>query len=113
MMLIGWLRDHDMRKFNARETRRTIGGILRQSTHMNAACKALEGAGLIRPAFSRAGESKGQRRKDYEVNPVARHQNSDSLKGRRVCRCVVKTARQVRGLNENKRLVGRLVKQIA
>jgi Protein of unknown function (DUF3987) len=70
MILIGWLRDHDMRKFNAREARRTIGGILRESAHMNAACKTLELAGLIRPAFSRAGESKGQRRKDYEVNPV-------------------------------------------
>jgi hypothetical protein len=70
MTLIRWLRDHDTRKFNARETRRTIGGILRESTHMNAACKTLERAGLIRPAFSRAGESKGQRRKDYEVNPV-------------------------------------------
>jgi hypothetical protein len=70
MLLVGWLRDHDMHKFNARETRRTIGGILREPTHMNAACKTLEGAGLIRPAFSRAGESKGQRRKDYEVNPL-------------------------------------------
>jgi Protein of unknown function (DUF3987) len=70
MTLIGWLRVHDMRKFNARETRRTIGGILRQSAEMNAACKTLELAGLIRPAFSRAGESKGQQRKDYEVNPV-------------------------------------------
>jgi hypothetical protein len=70
MMLIGWLKDHDVRKFNARETRRTIGGILRESAHMNATCKILERAGLIRPAFSRAGESKGQRRRDYEVNPV-------------------------------------------
>jgi Protein of unknown function (DUF3987) len=70
MTLIRWLKDHDMRKFNARETRRTIGGILREPAHMNAACKTLELAGLIRPAFSRAGESKGQQRKDYEVNPV-------------------------------------------
>jgi hypothetical protein len=70
MTLIGWLRDHDMRRFNARDTRRTIGGILRESADMNAACKTLEQAGLIRPAFSRAGESKGQRRRDYDVNPV-------------------------------------------
>lgn len=70
MTLIRWLRNHDLRRFNARQTRRTIGGILRESAHMNAACKTLELAGLIRPVFSRAGESKGQQRKDYEVNPV-------------------------------------------
>jgi hypothetical protein len=70
MTLIGWLRDHDMRRFNARDTRRTIGGTLRKSVDMNAACETLERAGLIRPAFSRAGKSKGQQRKDYDVNPV-------------------------------------------
>ena len=70
MTLIRWLRDHDMRELNAREGRRTIGGILREPAHMNAACKTLEKAGLIRPVFSRAGKSKGRQRKDYEVNPV-------------------------------------------
>ena len=70
MTLIRWLRDHDIREFNARQTRRTIGGILREPAHINAACKTLELAGLIRPAFSRAGKSKGRQRKDYEVNPV-------------------------------------------
>lgn len=70
MTLIRWLKDHDLRRFNAREARRRIGGVLREPAHMNDACATLERAGLIRAAFSRVGHSKGQQRKDYEVNPA-------------------------------------------
>jgi len=77
MTLIRWLRDHNIRTFNARETRRTIGGTLRQSAHMNTACETIEKAGLIRSVFKRAGETKGQKRKNYEVNPVIFDQGNE------------------------------------
>ena len=67
MTLAQHLRKTAALSFNARDVRRTIGGELREPAHMDAACKTLEEAGLIRPA--RASEAIGRRPKNYEVNP--------------------------------------------
>ena len=67
MTLAQHLRKTAALSFNARDVRRTIGGELREAAHMDAACKTLEEAGLIRPA--RASDAIGRRPKNYEVNP--------------------------------------------
>ena len=67
MILAKHLRRSGRATFNARDVRRAIGGELREAAHMDAACKTLEEAGLIRPA--RASEAIGRRPKNYEVNP--------------------------------------------
>lgn len=55
--------------FNARELRREIGGVLRESSSMEAACGVLEEAGIIRGCHARQGSTKGRAAKAYEVNP--------------------------------------------
>src|SRR4051812_19556913 len=56
--------------FNAREVRRVIGGTLREPEAMDAACAVLVEAGLIRPRFGRAGETKGRAARNSDVNPA-------------------------------------------
>jgi hypothetical protein len=67
MTLAQHLRKAASLTFNARDVRRTIGGELREATHMEGACKTLEEAGLIRPV--RVTDAMGRRPKNYEVNP--------------------------------------------
>lgn len=69
MLLAQHLRQNRVTEFNAREVRRQIGGMLRDAADMEAACKQLVEAGLIRPRFSRAGEGKGRKALNYEVHP--------------------------------------------
>jgi len=70
MVLIRHLRKAGVRRFNARKLRREVGGSLRDPGAMEAACKTLIEAGLIRPRFSRAGQQAGRPSRDYEVNAV-------------------------------------------
>jgi hypothetical protein len=56
--------------FHARELRREIGGALRDTAAMEVACAVLVEAGLIRPAFTRTGDTKGRRSRKFEVNPA-------------------------------------------
>lgn len=70
MSLARYLRQYRLREFNARDARRQIGGALREATDMEAACKQLVEAGLIRLRSTRSGESKGRKALNYEVHPV-------------------------------------------
>ncbi len=70
MLLARHLRHNRLTEFNAREVRRQIGGMLRDSADMDAACKQLIEAGLIRARFTRAGGGKGRKSQDYEVHPA-------------------------------------------
>ena len=70
--LARWLKRNGCRKFNSRQLRRQSNGPsgrLAKTTHMDASCKRLEDAGLIRHAPSRAGDKPGRTRLDYDVNP--------------------------------------------
>ena len=69
MLLAQHLRQNQLSKFNAREVRRQVGGMLRDAADMEAACKQLVEAGLIRQRFTRAGEGKGRKALNYEVHP--------------------------------------------
>ncbi|WP_267361708.1 MULTISPECIES: hypothetical protein, partial [unclassified Methylobacterium] len=69
MLLAQHFRQNRVTEFNAREVRQQIGGMLREAADMDAACKQLVEAGLIRPRFTRAGEVKGRKSQSYEVNP--------------------------------------------
>ncbi|WP_375410661.1 DUF3987 domain-containing protein [uncultured Methylobacterium sp.] len=69
-LLVRHLRRTRQTEFNAREVRCQIGGMLREAKDMHAACGMLVEASLIRPAFERAGETKGRRAQRYEVNPA-------------------------------------------
>jgi hypothetical protein len=57
-------------EFNSRTVRREVGGLVREASAMDGACKVLVEGGLIRPRFSRTGPSKGRQAQNYEVNPV-------------------------------------------
>lgn len=70
MLLIRYARAHGLVGFNARELRRDIGGALREAAAMDAACKALVEAGLVRSAGTRAGDRPGRTSKTFEVNPA-------------------------------------------
>ena len=70
--LARWLKRNGCRKFNSRQLRRQStgpSGRLAKTAHMDASCKRLEDAGLIRHAPSRAGDKPGRTRLDYDVNP--------------------------------------------
>lgn len=69
MLLARHLRQSRLSEFNAREVRRQVGGMLRDAADMEAACKQLVEAGLIRPRFTRTGEVKGRKSQGYEVHP--------------------------------------------
>lgn len=64
------LREAGAPVFNAREVRRTVGGLLREAADMDAACKELEEAGLVRPATAPASAGAGRKPKAFEVNPA-------------------------------------------
>jgi hypothetical protein len=64
------LRKAQVPEFNARTLRREIGGLVREASAMDGACKVLVEGGLIRPRFSRMGSSKGRRAQNYKVNSV-------------------------------------------
>lgn len=68
MTLVRHLRRERLASFNARMLGRQIGGVLRVSSTMNAACSALEEAGLIRTAHQQGGA--GRPAHNYEVNSV-------------------------------------------
>ena len=70
MVLARYLRKAGLVEFNAREARREIGGRLREAPAMEAACRQLVEAGLIRPRFTRAGERGGRKAANYEVHPA-------------------------------------------
>jgi hypothetical protein len=56
--------------FNARDVRRKLGGLLRDSKAMAQACEVLTHAGWIRQAERSAGGSGGRSPLMYEVNPA-------------------------------------------
>jgi hypothetical protein len=62
-------RDRSLR-FNARELRREIGGLVREADAMASACSILVEAGLIRGEPSATGRDRGRRPLNYEVNPM-------------------------------------------
>ncbi|GJD47240.1 hypothetical protein AFCDBAGC_5133 [Methylobacterium cerastii] len=69
MLLARHLRQNRIGEFNARDVRRQVGGMLRDAADMEAACKQLLEANLIRQRFARAGERKGRKAQNYEVHP--------------------------------------------
>lgn len=69
MGLARHLRKIGRTEFNARETRRQVGGAVRNAPAMEAACAVLEEAGLIRPMASSA-TGPGRKAKDYAVHPA-------------------------------------------
>jgi hypothetical protein len=66
MVLARRLRKTGASTFNARTTRREIGGVLREASAMKAACDTLVDAGLIRPDPKHA--STGRPPLSFEVN---------------------------------------------
>lgn len=63
------LREKRLPAFNARELRRQVGGVLRATEAMDAACAELVEAGLVRPiADTKAG--RGRKIKGFEVSPA-------------------------------------------
>ena len=66
MVLARHLRKTGASKFNARTTRREIGGVLRDASAMKAACDTLVDAGLIRPDPKQAPT--GRPPLNFEVN---------------------------------------------
>jgi Protein of unknown function (DUF3987) len=74
MLLARYLRREKLSDFNARVTRRNIGGLVRDSSMMDAACNVLAEAGLIRPVLRSAGS--GRKPKNYEVNPAVHGRQS-------------------------------------
>jgi hypothetical protein len=70
MELARWISEIKPERFNARETRRQIGGSLRDSKPMSQACEVLVQAGWIRPVTARSGTGGGRTPSDYEVNPA-------------------------------------------
>jgi hypothetical protein len=70
MELARWIVEARPERFNARETRRQIGGSLRDSKPMSQACEVLAQAGWIRPVAARSGTGGGRTPSDYEVNPA-------------------------------------------
>jgi Protein of unknown function (DUF3987) len=69
MVLARHLRKSGPSKFNARKTRREIGGVLRDASAMNAACATLVEAGLIRPDAKQPAA--GRPPLNFEVNTRA------------------------------------------
>jgi hypothetical protein len=69
MVLARHLRKSGFSKFNARNVRREIGGMLRDACTMRAACTALVEAGLIRPDPKQPGA--GRTPLNFEVNTQA------------------------------------------
>jgi Protein of unknown function (DUF3987)/Bifunctional DNA primase/polymerase, N-terminal len=67
--LAQWICKAGLRTLNARDVRRAIGGALKESNVMEAACECLVTAHLIRPAGVRAGGTAGRKSKDFEANP--------------------------------------------
>jgi hypothetical protein len=69
MTLARSLRRLRLSEFNARDMRRHVGGKLRESASMHAACAALTEAGLIRPHAAR-NSGGGRPAQRFEVNPA-------------------------------------------
>ncbi|MEO1102827.1 MAG: DUF3987 domain-containing protein [Pseudomonadota bacterium] len=69
MALVRHLKRERLGKFNARQTRRALGGSLRESKVMDAACEQLCEACIIRPAPSSTATA-GRHPKDFVVNPI-------------------------------------------
>jgi hypothetical protein len=62
MELARWIVRTKLRQFNARETRRTIRGVLHDPKAMQQACEVLQQAAWIRPAMKRPPSSVGPQR---------------------------------------------------
>ncbi len=69
MTLARHLREAGALRFNARDVRRSIGGVLRAPADMDMACSELIEAGLIRSAPTRSGPTTGRMAKSFDVNP--------------------------------------------
>ena len=61
------LRKEGLSRFNARDLRREMGGIVRNAPDMKQACEALTDAGLIRPLKA---SGTGRPPLNFEVNPI-------------------------------------------
>jgi len=68
--LAQWIRKAEARTFNAKDVRLIIGGDMRDSKVMDAACQGLMAAYLIRPAAQKPGPQGGRPAKNYEANPA-------------------------------------------
>jgi hypothetical protein len=66
-----WILSEGIVRFNAREARRKIGGIVREARTMAGACAALVDCGVIAPEPGR-GDTGGRPRLDFVVNPAIR-----------------------------------------
>jgi hypothetical protein len=67
--LARWIVRTTASAFNARLTRRKLGGLLREAKHMTKACEVLIQAGWIRSS-GKPTPSGGRTASDYEVNPT-------------------------------------------
>jgi hypothetical protein len=65
-----WIVATKVDRFNARESRRRIGGAVRDAKAMDQACEVLVEAGAIMPDPTRTGNTLGRTAKDYRVNPA-------------------------------------------
>jgi Protein of unknown function (DUF3987) len=66
--LIQWVHKQGLEQFNAKDTRRAIGGAFRESKAMDEACGVLVDAHLIKPDPSRKGPTPGRPAKNFVVN---------------------------------------------
>jgi hypothetical protein len=67
--LAQWIRKSEARTFNAKDVRLTIGGDIRDSKVMDAACVCLMDAYLIQRPASKPAQKGGRPPKNYEANP--------------------------------------------
>ena len=70
--LAKWIRRERPETVNARDLRRGRAIPTGEPERYEAALAELEEAGWVRPAFARAGDTAGRRRKDWAVNPAVR-----------------------------------------
>jgi hypothetical protein len=70
MELARWLARERPQRFNAREARRKIGGLLREPKAMEKACEVLAEAGWIRSLQKPSGPGMGRPSTDFLVNPA-------------------------------------------
>jgi hypothetical protein len=70
MELARWIMQARTTPFNARETRRKLGGGLRDAKAMALACEVLTQAGWIRPVERPSGAGGGRVPASYDVNPA-------------------------------------------
>ena len=69
--LLGMIQEHGWERFHLTDIKRYATQRLSEARYRNDALEILTEAGLIRPDFQREGNTKGQMREEYLVNPKA------------------------------------------